>query len=121
MSARSITVSQTNFCDAMLHVNISSEPKVVMTHLSLELESQLYSCRKCHNEISREFRKRMYEYKFSVQKGQITPVSRHFKSEGHNHKYMLFSVLDWCTPKLYIHAHPGAEGLSWHGFPNYTL
>ena len=25
MSARSITVSQTNFCDAMSHVNISSE------------------------------------------------------------------------------------------------
>ena len=26
MSAPSITVSQTNFCDAMSHVNISSEP-----------------------------------------------------------------------------------------------
>ena len=37
----------------------------------------------------------MYEYKFSVQKeGQITSVSRHFKSEGHNHKDMLFSMLE---------------------------
>ena len=43
----------------------------------------------------------MYEHKFSVQKeGQITPVSHHFKREGHNHKDMLFSVLEWCTPKF---------------------
>ena len=77
---------------------------VVMTHLSPELESQLISCRKCHKQdvghTSRVFRKRIYEHKFSVQKGQITPVFRHFKSEGHNHKDMLFSALEWCTSKF---------------------
>ena len=31
---------------------------------------------------------------------QYTPVSRHFTSDGHNHKNMQFSVLEWCTPKF---------------------
>ena len=43
----------------------------------------------------------MYEHKATVQKdGQETPVSRHFKSEGHNHKHMQFTLLEWCTPKF---------------------
>ena len=43
----------------------------------------------------------MYEHKASVLKdGQITPVSRHFKIDGHSHKHMQFSVLEWCTPKF---------------------
>ena len=47
------------------------------------------------------FRKRMYKHKFSVQKeGQITLVYRHFKSEGHNHKDMMFSVIEWGTPQF---------------------
>ena len=43
----------------------------------------------------------MYEHKASVQKdGQPTSVSRHFNNDGHSHKHMQFTVLEWCTPKL---------------------
>ena len=43
----------------------------------------------------------MYEHKASVLKdGQITPVSHHFKNDGHSHKHMQVSVLEWCTPKF---------------------
>ena len=43
----------------------------------------------------------MYDHKATVQKdGQETPVSRHFKSEGHNQKQMQFTLLEWCTPKF---------------------
>ena len=51
-----------------------------------------------HNNLTKQ---EMYEHKASVQRdGQITPVSLHFKSEGHTHKDMKFSVLEWCTPKF---------------------
>ena len=76
-------------------------------HITCEISNVIYltSCRKCQKhyvgESSRAFRKRMYEHKASVQKdGQITSVSHHFKSEGHSHKDMKFSVLEWCTPKF---------------------
>ena len=37
---------------------------------------------------AKQIRKRIYEHKASAQKdGIITPVSRHFKSEGHNHTH----------------------------------
>ena len=82
MSAPSITVSQTDFCDAVSHVNITSEP-------TSGYDTPIPRAR------------RMYEHKVSVQKdGQITTVSRHFKSNGHSHKDMKFSVLEWCTPKF---------------------
>ena len=52
-------------------------------------------------ETKRGFRNRMYEHKSSAQKeGQCTPVSRDFKNNGHSHKHMQFSVLEWCTPKF---------------------
>ena len=52
-------------------------------------------------ETTRALSKTIYEHKATVQKdGQVTPVSRHFKSEGHNHKHMQFTVLEWCTPKF---------------------
>ena len=76
-------------------------------HITCELSNVIYliSCKKCHKhyvgETSRAFGKRMYEHKFSVQNdGQVTPVSCHVKSEGHNHRDMLFSVLEWCTPRF---------------------
>ena len=75
--------------------------------ITCELSNVIYfiSCRKCHKhyvgETSGALRKRMYEHRVTVQKdGQITPVSHHFKSDGHNHKDMKFSVLEWCTPKF---------------------
>ena len=75
--------------------------------ITCELNNVIYliSCKKCHKhyigETSRALRKRMYEHKASARKdGQITPVSRHFKREGHNHKDMVFSVLEWCTSKF---------------------
>ena len=44
--------------------------------------------------------KRMHEHKASVQKyGQIKSASRHFKSVGHNHRDIQFSVLESCTPR----------------------
>ena len=65
----------------------------------------LITCTKCHKhyvrETSRALRKRMYEHKATVLKdGQETPVSRHFKSEGHNHKHMQLTLLEWCTPNF---------------------
>ena len=43
----------------------------------------------------------MYKHKASAQKdGQATPVSRHFKNDGHNHGRMQFSVIEWCTLKF---------------------
>ena len=75
-------------------------------HVTCEISNVIYliTCTKCHKhyvgETSRALRKRMYEHKASAQKdGQPTPVSRHFKSDGHNHKHMQFSVLEWCTPR----------------------
>ena len=39
-------------------------------------------------ETSRTLRKRLFEHKSSVIKDrQITPVSYHFKNDGHSHKY----------------------------------
>ena len=50
-------------------------------------------------ESSRALRKRMYEHKASVQKdGQPTPVSCHFNNDGHSHKHMQLTVLEWGTP-----------------------
>ena len=65
----------------------------------------LISCKKCGKhyvgETCRALRKRVYEHKASVQKdGQSTPVSHHFKSDGHSHMDMKFIVLEWCTPKF---------------------
>ena len=52
-------------------------------------------------ETSRALRKMMYEHKATVQKdGQLTPVSCHFKSDGHSHKHMQFTVEEWCTLKF---------------------
>ena len=52
-------------------------------------------------ETSRTLHKRTYRHKSSVPKdGQMTPVSRQFKSDGHNHRDMQFSVLEWWTPKF---------------------
>ena len=85
----------------------SHQTKDLPKHITCELNNVIYliSCKKCHKhyvgETGRAFRKRMYEHKVSVQKdGQITPVSRHFKSNGHSHKDMKFAVLEWCTPKF---------------------
>ena len=76
-------------------------------HITCEISNVIYliTCSKCQKhyveETSRALRKRMYEHKSSAQKdGQITPVSRHFKSDGHSHKHMQFTVLEWCTPKF---------------------
>ena len=80
MSAPSSTVSQTDFLDAMSRINVTSEPTSG-----------------CDTPVPMA---RMYEHKASAQKdGQPTPISRHFKSDGHSHKHMQFSVLEWCTPK----------------------
>ena len=85
------------------------ETKDLPKLITCELNNIIYliSCKKCPKhyvgETSRAFRKRMYEHKASVQRdGQITPVSRHFKSEGHTHNDMKFSVLEWCTPKFEV-------------------
>ena len=85
----------------------SHQTKDLPKRITCELNNIIYliSCKKCHKhyvgETSRAFRKRMYEHKASVQRdGQITPVSRHFKSEGHTHKDMKFLVLEWCTPNF---------------------
>ena len=52
-------------------------------------------------ETCRALRKRMYEHRSTVLKdGPSTPVSRHFKNDGHSHRQMQFSVLEWCTPKF---------------------
>ena len=109
MSAPSLTVGQTDFCDAVSCVSITSEPTSgYNTPIPRARISDLISCKKCHNSIkhyveetSRAFRKMMYEHRVSAQKdGQINPVSRHFKSDGQSHKDMKFSVLEWCTPKF---------------------
>ena len=43
----------------------------------------------------------MDEHKASAQKdGQPRPVSRHFKNDGHSHRHMQFSLLEWSTPKF---------------------
>ena len=43
----------------------------------------------------------MNEHKASAQKdGQVTPVSCHFKNDGHSHKHLQFTLLEWCTPKF---------------------
>ena len=99
-----ISVSQTDLCDAISRVNVTSEPnsdfdtpiptfrfsvettdtlKSVSTRLqglTSSIVIYLISCKKCHKhyvgERSRTLRKRMYEHKASAQKdGQITPVS----------------------------------------------
>ena len=45
------------------------------------------------HETLKALRKRVYEHKASVLKdGQITPVSRHFKKDGHNHKHAVHSA-----------------------------
>ena len=77
-------------------------------NFTCEINNVIYliTCSKCNKhyvgETSRALRQRMYEHRHSVQKehGKDTPVSRHFKSDGHNHKNMQFSVLEWCTPKF---------------------
>ena len=76
-------------------------------HVTCELNNVIYliTCTKCQKqyvgETCRALSLRMYEHKHTVQKnGQDTPVSRHFKSDGHNHKHMQFSVQKWCTPKF---------------------
>ena len=98
---KKINTVQCNFKKKSFHL------KDLPKNITCELSNVIYliSCRKCHKqyvgETSRAFRKRMYKHKFSVQKeGQITPVSRHFKSEGHNHKDMMFSVIEWCTSRF---------------------
>ena len=85
----------------------SYKPMDLPKRVTCELSNVIYliSCTKCHmhyiGETSRTLRKRMYEHKSSVIKdGQITPASRHFKNDGHSHKHMQFSVLEWCTPKF---------------------
>ena len=62
-------------------------------------------CIKCNmhdvGQTSKALRKGMYDDKASVQKdGQPTPISRHFKNDGHSHKHMQVIVLEWCTPKF---------------------
>ena len=85
----------------------SYKPKDLPKHVTCELSNAIYliTCTKCCiyyvGETYRALRKRMYEHKASVLKdGPITPVSRHFKNDGHSHKHMQFSVLEWCTPKF---------------------
>ena len=93
---------QCNFTHKLF--NTQNLPK----HFSCEITNVIYliTCSKCSKhyvgETSRAFRQRMYEHRHSVQKADKidTPVSRHFTSEGHNHKNMQFSVLEWCTPKF---------------------
>ena len=85
----------------------SHQPINLPKQVTCELSNVIYliTCTKCNKhyvgETSRALRKRMYEYKATVLKdGQETPVSRHFKSEGHNHEHMQFTLLEWCTPKF---------------------
>ena len=85
----------------------SHKPINLPKQVTCELSNVIYliTCTKCNKhyvgETSRALRKRMYEHKATVLKdGQETPVSRHFKSEGHNHKHMQFTLLEWCTPKF---------------------
>ena len=111
MTAPSITASQTDFCDTMTRVSVTSElnsgydtpiPRARISDDTCHIFNFLQKCHKHFvGKTSRAFRKRMYEHKFSVKKdGQVTPVYCHFKSEGHNHRDMLFSWLQWCTPKF---------------------
>ena len=85
----------------------SFKPVDLPKHTTYELSNVTYliSCTKCQKhyvgETSRALKKKKYEHKTSVLKdGQITPVSRHFKNDGHSHRHMQFSVLEWCTPKF---------------------
>ena len=85
----------------------SFKPQDLPKHVTCELSNVIYliTCTKCHmqnvGETCRVLRKRMYEHKSSVLKdGLSTPVSRHFKNDGHSHKHMQFSVLECCTPKF---------------------
>ena len=84
----------------------SYQTKDLPKHITCEISNVIYliSCTKYHmyyvSETSRALRKRIYEYKASVQKDeQITPVSCHFKHDGHYHRHMQFSVLEWCIPQ----------------------
>ena len=74
-------------------------------HITCEINNVIFliTCTKCHkqyvSETCRAIRKRMFEHKASIRKdGQPTPVSHHFRNDGHSHRNMLFSVLEWCTP-----------------------
>ena len=85
----------------------SYQLKDLPKHITCEISNVIYliTCTKCKKhyvgETSRALRKRMYEQKASVLKdGQPTPVSRHFNNDGHSHKHMQFTVLEWCTPKF---------------------
>ena len=85
----------------------SFKPQDLPKHVTRELSNVIYliTCTKCHmqyvGETCRALRKRMYEHRSSVLKdGLSTPVSCHFKNDGHSHKHMQFSVLEWCTPKV---------------------
>ena len=58
----------------------------------------------------------MYEHKASAHKdGIITPVSRHFKSEGHNHTHMILTHQNLIHP-----TESGAEGFNYLGYSNCT-
>ena len=99
-------------------INKINEVKCNFTHKSFQLKDlpknitceinnviYLISCKTCGKhymgETCRALRKRMYEHKVSVQKdGQSTPVSCQFKSDGHIHTDIKFTVLEWCTPKF---------------------
>ena len=85
----------------------SFKPQDLPKHTTCEINNVIYliTCTKYHKqyvgETCRALRKRMYEHKGSILKdGQPTPVSRHFKNDGHSHRNMQFSVLEWCTPKF---------------------
>ena len=75
-------------CDGSPSRRNPREP-YVEKHITCEISNVIYliSSKKCHKhyvgETSRAIRKQIYEHKASLQKdGIITPVSRHFESEG---------------------------------------
>ena len=52
-------------------------------------------------ETGRPFRKRIYEHQYSITNQSTqkdTPVSRHFKSNNHSVRDMVFHVVEYCGP-----------------------
>ena len=81
-----------------LYKNLPPKPR-----LKCELYNVIYliHCMKCQKqyigETGRPIKNRIYEHIASVKNNKktlITPVSKHFTSEGHTHKHMRFSVID---------------------------
>ena len=91
------------------YTNETFKVRNIPKQLTCELSNIIYviQCSLCNmiytGETGREFRKRIDEHKLSVKRlkeNRSTPVSRHFTSDNHSHHHMMFSVIEWCTPKF---------------------